>query len=68
MEGSSHAAAMDPRRKLLLEPPEAEHRAALAVNADIKDSYRKLAAAWLRLARNVEFTEKLDATLSGQDE
>jgi hypothetical protein len=39
----------------------------LAGDADTEKSYRNLAAAWLRLARNVEFTERLDAMLSEQD-
>ena len=29
--------------------------------------YRQLAAAWLRLARDTEFTEKLDAHLCGRE-
>jgi len=43
---------------------EAEQFAELAPDSGTKRRYRLLARAWRRLARNAEFTERLDAMLS----
>jgi hypothetical protein len=47
---------------------EAEHLSALSRDIGAKKRYTQLAAAWRHLARNAEFTEKLDAMLSEQDD
>jgi hypothetical protein len=45
---------------------ECEMLAELAPERSVRIRYRQLAATWLRLARNSEFTEKLDAHLAGE--
>jgi hypothetical protein len=45
---------------------ECEKLAELAPERSVRTRYRQLAATWLRLARNTEFTEKLDARLAGE--
>jgi hypothetical protein len=45
---------------------ECEKLAELAPGRAERVRYRQLAAAWLRLARDAEFTEKLDAQLAGE--
>ena len=45
---------------------ECEKLAELAVEDSSETTYRKLAACWLRLAQNADFTNKLEAFLNGE--
>src|SRR5262249_26364218 len=45
---------------------ECESLAELASDRTGKTNYRKLAAAWLHLARNAQFTDRLEAHLSAE--
>jgi DNA-directed RNA polymerase subunit RPC12/RpoP len=45
---------------------ECEKLAELAPDSTTKYRYRKLAAAWLRLARNASFTDRLETHLSAE--
>ncbi len=45
---------------------EVGHLAALAIDPDSKARYLQLVQAWLRLAQNAEFTDKLETHLSGE--
>jgi hypothetical protein len=45
---------------------ECENLAELAPERRERNTYRKLAAAWLRLARNAQFTDRLEAHLSAE--
>src|SRR5262249_17451375 len=45
---------------------ECENLAELALDHTGRTNYRKLAAAWLHLARNAQFTDRLEAHLSAE--